>query len=372
MFSVRDISFNTLIVFGQGPIKPVLLPFELTPLQSQKWNDYINGISGRKEPHFYVLDESSYLDKLTEIKNSNSLSEEEKKSLTEAKRIEWQKTGQFAMRKWGRENALAAGLALYSGMTEEVILTGGRTKSVWAKQSLSSSRLSCWPSEAELMSDVIIKNFGKLYFEKYGKRIQDALKLENEATNTLENFSYTLNAYPYLLKRDKKIGLLTVRHHLNRVEYLANLFSLQGAWGGQLCAEEVLKMFTNDLKKRGHDKILRFLDSEDDDAQVIVEGEGRWVKAMDDPNYVSYWCGYVADVKYPSVVQNIIHKLDDPLWFAALDQVLSQFGLRACEYQNVDLAYLYEHEPEKYYLFVSSLQKCKSPNYRKMPPENFV
>ncbi|GEM_PF-1993087 len=364
--------FDCIIVFGQGPVKPVLLPHELNPDQQQKWKEYKSGTSKRKEPNFYVIDDPSYLEKLSQIDTKPGFSLEEKNLLKETLRLEWQKIGQFATKRWGRENALAAGLALYSGMTKEIILTGGKTKSGWTKNNIPASRLQAWPSEAELMADVIKRTFEKLYFEKYHRSIDEVIKLENEASNTLQNFSLCLNKYALLLTEDKKIGLLTARHHLNRVAYLAKLFSLKGARDGEVCAQELLRMFSSELNDRGHEKVLRDPEAEDIDAEQIIQREGRWVRAMEDPNYVSYWCGYVAEVKYPVVVQKIIYKLQDPLWFEAIEQLLNQFGLRASEFQDVDLDYLYQHDPQKYHLFVNTLQKCKSPEYRKMPPANTV
>jgi hypothetical protein len=133
--------FNIVIVFGQGPVKPVLLPDELTKEQKRLWQEFKTDPLHKIEPDFRVV-EGVYLKELQEIDERNDLSQEQKNKLKEEKRKEWQQVGRFGLNRWGRENALAAGLALYLGITDKLILSGGRTIPDWYKENLKKRWLS--------------------------------------------------------------------------------------------------------------------------------------------------------------------------------------------------------------------------------------
>ena len=163
--------FEKLIVFGQGPVKPVLLYEELTPDQNKEWEEFKKDPLHNKEPDFRVIEGDAYLSSFVDIDKRPDLNTEEKTKLKELKRQEWQNMGRFALNRWGRENAIAAGLALFLGNTNKVIFSGGQTIPDWAKKSLPTERLQNWPSEAKLMKDIIVRRFGNLYFQKYRKSI---------------------------------------------------------------------------------------------------------------------------------------------------------------------------------------------------------
>ena len=48
--------FETLIVFGQGPVKPVLLTEELTPEQKNQWDNFKKDPLHNREPDFRVIE----------------------------------------------------------------------------------------------------------------------------------------------------------------------------------------------------------------------------------------------------------------------------------------------------------------------------
>ena len=184
--------FERLIVFGQGPVKPVLLENELTIDQKTEWQNFKKDSLHNKEPNFRVVEGSVYLSQLEDIDKRVDLKNNEKKQLKELKRQEWQRLGRFALNRWGRENALAAGLSLYLGITDKVILSGGQTIPDWAKSFLPPERLQSWPSEAKLMKDIIVRRFGDMYFKKHGKSIEAVLDIEDGSTNTLLNFTNSI------------------------------------------------------------------------------------------------------------------------------------------------------------------------------------
>ncbi len=72
--------------------------------------------------------------------------------------------------------------------------------------------------------------------------IDDAVLIEDAAMNTLENISFVLNKYPYLLEKETKVGYLSARHHLRRIKLLATVFSMQCEEENQLLeAQELIQ-----------------------------------------------------------------------------------------------------------------------------------
>lgn len=354
-----EFQFDVIIVFGEGPIKPILILSELSSDQQAKWNGFKTDPLRSREPNFYVIEDNSYLEELENIASFKDLTDLEKAYLLEEKRQEWQHTGHFALKKWGRQNALASGLALYLGMTDRLIVSGGKTRPEWAKELLPKERLEHWPSEAELMKDIIVRNYGKLYFEKFGKSIEKSITIEDASTNTLENFAYSMNKNPEMFE-NMKVGFLSARHHLKRISLLARVFSLQGASESLLSAEELLKKVELQRNKE------YFADNSGFD--FLQEGENRWIKALQDPEYVTYWLGYLAEVKNPKVLQKALVKLEDPVWFEKAQKAFVQIGLPIEEFRNEDLVRLSQNNPQKYSFFIEGLKKMKTPRYRKLPP----
>src|SRR5438045_2887297 len=160
--------FDTLIVFGEGPVKPVLTPPEITTEQQNQWNEFKNDPLQTREPNFWVIEDRSSLSQLIDIDKAHHEGIDNEK-MKEFVRHAWQHMSQFTLKRWGRQNALAAGLALCQKITKEVILSGGPTIPAWAKTVLTKERLERWPTEAELMREVIRKNFGQKYYRSFGK-----------------------------------------------------------------------------------------------------------------------------------------------------------------------------------------------------------
>jgi hypothetical protein len=362
--------FDTIIVFGQGPVKPVLLSRELTPQQRKQWDAFKEDPIHNREPNFYLLTDPLYLEELEIIKKYKKLSVRDKAFFIEEKRQDWQHTGHFGLKRMGKQTALAAGLALYSGITNRLIVSGGKTKPTFADKILPKERLIHWPSEGFLLKDVISRNYGKLYYEKYGKSIDSAILIEDAATNTLENFAYSINRSPEPIFKDMKIGFLSAKHHLRRISLLAQIFFLQGAEQSLLSAEELFRKVELHRHKASFDDLLKLRETKEESSDLVQEkiGEERWSSAISDPAYVAYWCGYLGDVKYPEVVQHALKKLYTPQWKKTAEQVFAQVGLPIADFMNENLVTLSRQNPIKYGQLIESLRKLKSPKFRKFPP----
>lgn len=225
-----NLKFDTLIVFGQGPVKPVLVSNELTPEQKTEWEEFKKDPLHNKEPGFRViegdLDKNVYLSVLSDIDKRDDITTEEKNTLKELKRQEWQRIGRFGLNRWGRENALAAGHALMDGITDKLILSGGKTIPKWVKELLPPERIENWPAEAELMKDIIVRRFGDDYQKKYGKSINAAIDVEINSTNTKSNFEFLIAKNPDLLSKGVSAGVLSTDFQMNRILALTKLFSI--------------------------------------------------------------------------------------------------------------------------------------------------
>jgi hypothetical protein len=254
------------------------------------------------------------------------------------------------------------------------VLTGGKTMCRWVKEALPEERLANWPSEAELMADIIRRYYGDLYKKRYVRPIDDVIIIEDKATNTLENFSYTINRHPDLLKENKKIGFLSAKHHLERVTLLAQIFSIKHADESKMCAEEILR------EEKAFDRIEEAEEEVIDCVQLCQESqlvkelefelrskEEQFIQALQDPKYLTYWFGYLGDVKNPRVINRAMKRLNQPEWVAVAESVFRQVGLDVREYQKEDLCELSERDPNKYFLLVEGLKKLKKPEYRRVP-----
>lgn len=368
--TTSTIQFDTIIVFGQGPVKPVLIRNELSFEQKKHWEEFQKDPIHVKEPNFWLLNEPSYLEKLEQIWVDKTLSDDEKELQVEQKRIDWQNTGHFALKRWGRQNALAAGLALYSGFTTRLIVSGGKTKPAFVKELLPNRRLDDWPSEAALMKDIITQNYGKLYFEKYKRHIAEAIVVEDAATNTLENFAFTLQQNQDLLLEGVRVGLLSAKHHLKRISILAKIFALQGASEFLLSAEDLMEKVKLEANKKYFEDVMQSLQNSEEcfDLCVLRKEELRWIKALEDPTYISYWCGFLGDLQNPILIQKAILKLFQPVWIEKTKEVFEVVGLSVEEYKEQNLVELAKNNHVKYLTLVEGLKKLKAPQYRKMPP----
>lgn len=352
--------YTTVIVFGEGPIKPVLLEEEVTSQEKIAWYKYKEDPNHFEEPNFWLMQQPRQLAELTKIKEKRDASEDEKRIGIKEIRKQWQRSGWFAMKQWGRQNALAAGLALYKGLTKTVIVTGGKTISKEMKALLPDDRLVDWPSEAELMADIIRTSYGELYKKKYGRDIDDVINIEDAATNTLENFACSINKYPELLAEDANVGFLTADHHLERVQRLAQLFSLDGK---KLCAQEILKKMQINESTARQDEITNITKSESEELKNKC-----LLKGLEDPAYVTFWVGYVAMVQHPRVIQNMICKFEDPQWASYGEKIFAKVGLKYQDFKGVDMEELAEKDAAAFQFLVTKLQELKKPEHRVIPP----
>ncbi len=353
--------FDAIIVFGEGPIKPILLRSETTPQQQHQWDTFRLHPRDQKEPDFYLMDlvgkdekgENPYLAEYTA-----ATTDEERLAV----RKRWQHEGRFALKRMGRMNAFAAGVALLEGKTERVILSGGKTKPGWVDQLLQNEPnpiLEDMPSEGAMMKDVIVSFFGKALYEKeYGPRprqtktekdetfldrardywagyerfVEEVLSkriiVEDEATNTLENIALTINKNKEIIEGGN-IGLLTVRHHLPRTALIADRFHVrdQAKTDGQFASQPMLIDRVQQRKKPTFVTLLTTMMDEDNPAiQALLTGERRWTRALQEPEYFTYWGGYPAKLDDPLKIVDIYADLGEE-WRDPMQDAFSHVGV---------------------------------------------
>lgn len=117
-------------------------------------------------------------------------------------------TSETGINLWGEMSAIAAAELKTAGVIKRIIITGGRTGG------------DAHPSEAELMRDVILK--------KYPGILSTDIVIEPKATNTLENFAYTINALDQEAEANpntkRKTAFLGADFHTLRIGQLARLY----------------------------------------------------------------------------------------------------------------------------------------------------
>lgn len=288
--------------------------------------------------------------------------------MVELERQKWQRTGRLALNRWGRQNALAAGALLVAGDTQELILSGGKTSRDWMKTSLPTERLENWPSEAELMRDIIVARFGEAFTKdpkNAGKSIESLIKIEDASTNTLENLAYTINNNPDLLIAGGGIGLLGTDFHIKRIATLSHLFSVNESAGGKLGAQDRLKSRAGGRVL--YEKILNHMtDAQNNvDLQERNNQEDHWSKELDTD--LAYWLGYFGHVESPQVIQNVIDLLGQPQWVEQAKVEFAKVGLDFDDIRAQDLSKLEEKDPDKYNAFRESLV-LHVKEHRKVPP----
>jgi hypothetical protein len=361
----KNAPIDILIAFGEGPIKPVLLDKELTASQKKQWERYKKDPLRTPEPNFWCMESYRHLMELRKI-SYRKLPKDEKERLREVKRLEWQYRGNYALKRWGAQNAYAAGYALYKGRTKKVVLTGGHTIPAWVSEIVPAERIVCWPSEALLMKDVIKSSYGELYEKKYGKPIDSAIVIEDMSTNTLENIAYTINHFPELTSPSIQVGLLTARHHLKRVTRIAELFSVRVREHCLHSAQEVLKEIAVEQELAD----LREEPFVDPNIQRVAEHEQRWLIGLQKPQYLTYWLGYVALVKHPSVIQNALRLLINNPWREVAVAAFKKLHLNFEEIAKEDLVLLADTNPQKYNLLIETLRTLRHPKLRSIPPSS--
>lgn len=388
--------FDKIIVFGQGPVKEIKLLSELSDEERAQWNKFIQDPREDYDPDFYAIE-------------GEDLSEEE--------RQKFQHLGRFALKRLGRLNALAAGYALVTGQTKELILSGGHTQSAVSRDQMEkrlmksfeekgqkekieeyanfsqaqknkilddyAAKEANWPSEAELMKDVIWRRFSPEFRRKFLKEHPDidpkdpkldekvrkefdkVVRTEDEATNTLENFALTIDKNPDIFA--KKVGLLSVNHHLRRILILANRFAIDADEANEVSSQMELEERARQRAKKAY---VRLLQTELPETVKFGKGERRWIAGLEDPQYTLYWLGYVGEIKNPATLQRIIEKLRDPAWLGKIKSIYANYDLDFQDFENADLIELAKKSPERFEKFRNDLVGLL--RYRELPPESLA
>ncbi len=375
---------DLLIVFGQGPVKPLFRREDFNPqVEADKerldqWDKFKKDPLRSNEPDFRILEGEQAL-------SLEGLSTDQ----IESRMIELQNQGRFGLNRWGRQNGVMAGFAAFSGHSERVLLSGGKTIPEWAKAKLSPKRLEAWPSEAQLMKDIIVRRFGRLYKEKYGKPITNAILTEDRSTNTLENFANTVNLNPEVLEKGVASGLAS-DFHVPRTERIGFLFTGEEVPGdsaqvlnqSRLDAANkrreginVLNTKTGEAKpagnKEAYQEILDWMiDPKNEELEKKSSNEREFDGALQDPDFLTYWIGYVGIVEDPRVLQKTVQRLSsDPRYSEAATQAFGLAGIDFSKLSGKDLTIMPKNE------FDSVREKLRilmTKEYRRMPGKHVM
>lgn len=351
----RKPQFDAIIVFGQGPIRIIKLKSELSSEEEEIWKKFKSNPRRVEEPPFYAFDYTY---------------------ITPEERTKLQHTGRFAMRRMGKFNALAAGLALLEEETKELILSGGRTIDEKTKNDLGVHSdlkdedldrelkyMARWPSEADLLEDIIVRKYGRHYKLKYGRNIQEAIRKEDHSTNTIENLFLTLDKYPDLW--EKKIGLLSSGYHLRRILRIAQFLTLSSREEDEISAQGALEQRALNVRavKRGYVDLLR---TQFPELPNLVKKEIRWTRGLQDPQFIDYWLYAAGNVENPQILQRILDRvMKDKKWSPYVKEAFEKVGLDFKFWNRLDFESVARNDPELYDKFRNKLREIP----RTMPPE---
>lgn len=396
---------DVTLVFGQGPVKPLLLEEELSSEQKTMWDSYKTHSLTASEPDFFVIERQmpddvfdsaqvSYWKKLQQIRQDPDLSDEERMKRLRQMLLTWQQWSRFSLKSMGKQNAVAAGIALLTGMTKRVIVTGGNTLPLWKKEEFQhlfmlqhpqSEKLEAveyekqfmfflkyfirWPSEAELMADMIMHNFADAYQEKHGHAIENVIHLETESTNTLENITLSLNKFPDLLSQSKKIGFLSADHHLERVALIAHRFQLVEAPNARISAQKLLQ---GTLHGQGKDELSDlfsfYMSSINPWVSRKIDIEKKLLSGLTTPEYLLYWLGYTFEVNDPVTISETLHRYErDPQWKQAMEEAFTKAGLDFATFTTLDLKKLKEQDESGYTQLREKMIALTTPTIRTIP-----
>lgn len=345
-----------------------MLPQELTDAQQKAWASFEQDPLARADLDFSVIEGQAYLDELKAVDARQKLDVAEQPDRHKQLRSAWHQTGRFSLKRLGRQTALAAGAALVHGVTTRVVLSGGRTKPSWVEGNPDT-----WPSEAELMADIIKRNFGEPYIRKYGQPIDTVLDLEPAATNTLENIVFSINRFPTLIDRTTRVGLLSADHHLARCALIAERFQIDVAPEARISAQRTLLSRAATMQHSQYRKLYEDIASFTMDVernlglQALVRGELRYVKGLTEDEYLSYWIGYVFKLENPSLIQAIVSRIvADPGKAAVFAGLVTQVGFEPDAFRKIDLEELAATNHERYLETRRKLELLT--RHRLMPP----
>lgn len=158
-------------------------------------------------------------------------------------------TGREGLNFYSRMISLAAAEMLKKGITDHVIVSGGQTG---ARAGTPEGR-----TEAELMADSIRRHLTRgskdpdvFIANGQKKRVSDAVLIENQAKDSLQNLAFILKKYLPEGRSDKQLAFLGIGFHAHdtlsganegRLEVLADLFGINAP---VYAAEGVLRELT--------------------------------------------------------------------------------------------------------------------------------
>ncbi len=452
---------DIMLVFGEGPIKTIRFASELSAKQLRDWGEFRKKRHEKMEPNVRVLgavgEDDNVSVKLTNIhikrfrelgiSDPHNMTPEESDKL-EAERRRIQHIGEFGLARQGRINARAAGLALLKNDAKSVLLSGGRSgapdfkffkaeymrkfkdkakslKGQALEDAVTQYRNEQFPSEAELMQDVIIRTFGRAMYDKdiprqlrkndfanvfpqanidkgfadthseaklrsdfakyeadlspkagagtttdepinfiafvaakrieyenilfrkydklvYLKYIDEVLKpkiiLEEDATNTLDNVILAMEKRPELAGGEVTVGILTADHHVQRATLIAERFGIPVDPDTRVSSHKQLK---EHYTSKGRDQTVkiyeRMSDPENPAIRPLVVDQTRWSLAMEKPEYIKFWIGWVFKTSRPGTALQMLEPYinsDDQSWAIAINEATSEVGVSLSEFIN--------------------------------------
>lgn len=256
------------------------------------------GIKGEEIENYTEISEEQKEDFLTNLKE---LKEDEKKRA-------WVKQTGEMMNIPAKMRAVAALEILKQGDVDELIISGGKTMG------------EDFPSEAELMRDYIAQKLQSELKRKVNKekisrlealdRLKDKIKkikLEDQATNSIENFANVINMIDSSDKKYENISLLSNNFHTERLKKIAEKFDIKGE---ESPANEELKE-----RSKHYEKFLdKACSSDNPEYKKILESEERWKRGIDDvPLYFLPQAAHVNKERLKKIYEKNREAIDESL-----------------------------------------------------------
>ena len=195
-----------------------------------------------------------------------------------------------------RMRTIAAAEMYRQGLTGQIIFTGGRT----------AEGRGIAESEAQKM-----KEYASRLLERAGlskEEIEQAIILEDKATNTIENVANVCNIIDQNPDKYHNLAVLTNQYHLDRAQEILGKFNLE-AQG--VNAEDLLKSRSPKYER----VIEKFFNSPD--YQGKLAGEMRWTKGLKE--MPQYWHPQALTVESPERIDYILESL-------GLEQIAEKVG----------------------------------------------
>lgn len=187
-----------------------------------------------------------------------------------------------------RMRTIAAAEMYRQGLTGQIIFTGGKT----------GEQRGIPQSEAELMKDYAAKILKRAGLKD--EEIEQAIVLEDKATNTIENIANICNIIDKSPDDYRSLAVLTNQYHVDRAQEILSKFNLKAEG---FSAEDLLKSRSPKYNR----VIERFFSSPSYQDKLV--GEMRWTKGLKE--LPAYW--------HPQA-----WAVDDP---KRMEYLLSSFGL---------------------------------------------